>query len=73
MEAGKEKNKPICFDKLYQQALTVAKESKLEELYEKTKLPISWLRKFRAGSIQNPSVRRIENILVTMTGAASTK
>ena len=73
MSRHKKKLKHIYFNVLYDKALAVAKDSTLEELYDKTNLPFSWLRKFRAGSIKNPSVRRIEQLLVLMTGEASTK
>ena len=73
MSADKKKLKDICFNKLYKQALTVCKDNTLEKLYDETRLPISWLRKFRAGQIINPSVNRIEKLLVKMTGKASTE
>lgn len=50
---------------LYPQALAIAKAATIEELYEKTKLPFSWLRKFRQGGIKTPSVQRVELILVS--------
>lgn len=49
--------------KLYDLAIKIARESALEDLYEKTKLPISWLRKFRQGAIKSPSVHRVERII----------
>jgi hypothetical protein len=49
--------------KLYSDALTLAKGETLEVLYTATGLPISWLRKFRAGGIPNPSVHRVEKLL----------
>lgn len=73
MSEHKKNLKDICFNKLYQKALVVAKENTLEKLYDETRLPISWLRKFRAGQILNPSVNRIEKLLVKMTGEATTK
>jgi len=55
---------------LYAQALEISKAHSLEELYEKTKLPFSWLRKFRQGSIPTPSVQRVELIIVSFTSEA---
>lgn len=53
---------------LLPRALELAKGASLEELYEKTRLPISWLRKFRGGQIESPSVQRVERVIVAMTG-----
>lgn len=55
--------KEISPQTLYEKALKQAKSSSLEELFTKTQLPISWLRKFRQSSIPAPSVHRIETIL----------
>ena len=60
--------KDIPPGKLLSHAQTIAKDNSLEALYEKTKLPISWLRKFKAGTIAAPSVQRVEKIIVAMTG-----
>ena len=51
--------------RLYADALLLAKGETLEVLFTKTELPISWLRKFRAGQIPNPSVQRIETLLTS--------
>lgn len=48
---------------LFSKALKLAKGETLEVLYTETRLPFSWLRKFRAGEIKNPSVNRIETLL----------
>lgn len=53
---------------LYSKAITVAKGETLEVLYTRTHLPLSWLRKFRAGEIKNPSVNRIETLLNAFGG-----
>jgi hypothetical protein len=50
---------------LFARALSVARSEKLETLVILTRLPLAWLRKFRAGSIRNPSVNRIETLLKT--------
>ena len=71
MEA-QEKSKQICFNILYEKALAAVKAVTLEEAYTLTRLKISYLKKFRAGRIPNPSVQKIERILVCMTGEAST-
>ena len=47
----------------YREARAVAQANTLEALHAGTALRISWLRKFRAGEIKNPSVNRIEKIL----------
>lgn len=60
--------KEIPPGKLYAQALEISKAATIEELYEKTKLPFSWLRKFRQGNIKSPSVQRVELIIVSFTG-----
>jgi hypothetical protein len=54
--------------KLYPLALELAKARSLEELYLATRLPISWLRKFRAGEIKAPSVQRVELLISAITG-----
>jgi len=51
--------------KFFSDALKVARDNSIEDLVIMTKLPLSWLRKFRAGEITNPSVNRIEHILST--------
>jgi transcriptional regulator with XRE-family HTH domain len=48
---------------LYSRALILAKGETLEALFTRSGLPLSWLRKFRAGEIANPSVNRVETIL----------
>lgn len=48
---------------LYALALDIAKNEKLETLLFQTKLPLAWIRKFRAGEILNPSCNRIETLL----------
>lgn len=53
---------------LYPLAIKLAKATSLENLYEKTGLPISWLRKFRAGKIESPGVQRVELVIVKLTG-----
>jgi transcriptional regulator with XRE-family HTH domain len=55
---------------LFSNALRIAKKNTLESLYDKTGLPLSWLRKFRAGEIKNPSVNRIETLLKAFGGFA---
>lgn len=54
--------------KLCQKALELSKGMTLEELFKKTDLPLSWLRKFRQGEIKSPSVQRIERLIVAITG-----
>ena len=66
----KKEKKQICCNSLYRQALKVARDHSLEELYDATGLPISYLRKFRSGYIESPSVHRVETILMRMTGEA---
>ena len=62
------KSKDFKGGRLFELALGLAKDISLEELYEKTRLPISWLRKFLAGAIKGPSVHRVEKIIVKLTG-----
>lgn len=50
-------------ESLMNQALRHSKTKTLDELRDMTGLASSWLRKFRAGKIANPSVNRIEKIL----------
>jgi hypothetical protein len=65
---GKEKMEDTPPGKLFAHALALAQGVSLETLYEKTRLPISWLRKFRGGMIQAPSVQRVELVIVRLTG-----
>lgn len=60
MKRKQKSNQP---GKLFSDALTLAKGETLEVLYTRTGLPLSWLRKFRAGEISNPSVNRVETLL----------
>ena len=65
MQKRKKKNKhSLCAGQLFTDALALAKKTTLEELFRKTDLPLSWLLKFRGGEIPNPSVNRIEKILI---------
>ena len=50
--------------RLCPEALRLAKSVSLEDLYRKTELPLSWLRKFRQGEIKSPSVQRVEALLL---------
>jgi DNA-binding Xre family transcriptional regulator len=58
--------KKISQGRLYPKALKLARGLTLEELYQKTGLPLSWLRKFRQGEIKSPSVQRVEALLVAL-------
>jgi hypothetical protein len=49
-------------------ALSLAKAETLETLHDKTGLPLSWLSKFRRAEIKNPSVNRVEKIIVALRG-----
>jgi hypothetical protein len=49
-------------------ALKLAKAETLDTLRDKTGIPSSWLSKFRLGKIKNPSVNRIEKIIVALRG-----
>jgi hypothetical protein len=53
---------------LYSRAFAAANSETLEVLYNRTRLPLSWLRKFRTGEIKNPSVNRIETLLKAFGG-----
>ena len=66
MPTDKKKLKEISYSRIYTKAYQLARENTLETLYEKTKLPISWLRKFRSGAIKNPSVNTIEKLITLM-------
>lgn len=55
----------ISQGRLYPAALVIARRETLETLMRKTKLPQSWLRKFRQGEIKCPSVQRVEVILTS--------
>lgn len=48
--------------------LKAARKVKLDDLRDRTGFPSSWLRKFRAGSIPNPSVNRVEAVYEAATG-----
>jgi hypothetical protein len=66
MSKGKHKNLPDPAEEpgtLFREARAIAQAETLEALHAATALRISWLRKFRAGEIKNPSVNRIEKIL----------
>ena len=66
MQKRKKKiQKPSSPGKFYTEALQLAKLTRIEDLMRKTNLPLSWLRKFRAGEIINPSVNRVEKILAS--------
>lgn len=72
MPNGKEKmNRTETISKpgrLLRAALKAANAVPLEELRDKTKLRISWLRKFRAGLIPDPSVNKVEKVYTALTG-----
>ena len=68
-----DKNEDISSTILYDKALEALNSVSLEEAFILTGLKFSYLKKFRSGKIKNPSVQKVERILVAINGKATTE
>ena len=65
MERYDQKSKGTLMKETHELCLIDGRSS--EDLYFETGLPIAWLKKFRADSIDNPSVNRIQYLYEFLT------
>lgn len=54
--------------KLMQHTAALLRERNILRVYEETKIPYYWLRKFSSGETKNPSVNRVQYLYEFLSG-----